>query len=65
MVESSQGALEQENGEAGREGEGEEEATPISYDYEKLKSKPELVNVSTDHMLQLLYPPTTLHLFLL
>lgn len=64
MLESSQAALEQADREAGTELEGEEEATPITYDYEQLKSKPEMVNVSTDNMLQLLYPPTTLHLYL-
>lgn len=56
-LESGQATLEQKDGEAASEGE---EATPISYDYEQLKSKPEMVNVSTDNMLQLLYPQINL-----
>ena len=41
---------------------GEEDKCNISYNYEELKSSPEVVNMSPDTYLELQYPPhTALH----
>ena len=55
MVDTTEKGGGAETEESGEQGDGEEEKE-ISYNYDELKSGPEVVNISKDIYLQLQYP---------